>query len=119
MAETIEELKKELADEKRKVAVLEKQNALYTNDATIRGYYVQNKILNQQVNILDEFKFGEEIKKTTKDDKYYDRAKALWEGMPDMIAGLNKLKVELKITGNQDNDAKKVPLAERLAETRQ
>lgn len=115
----IDDLKKQLADEKRKVAVLERQNALYTDDATIRGYYVQNKILNKQVNILDEFKFSEEIKKTSKDDKYYDRAKALWEGMPDMIAGLNKLKIELKITGEKDKDEKKVPLAERLAETRQ
>lgn len=115
----IDELKKQLADEKRKVSVLERANALYISDATIRGYYVQNKILNQQVDILDEFKFGEEIKKTTKDDKYYDRAKALWEGMPDMIAGLNKLKAELKITGNEDKDKKNVPLAERLAETRQ
>ena len=44
---------------------------------------------------------------------------ALWEGMPDMIAGLNKLKIELKITGEKDKDEKKVPLAERLAETRQ
>tara|TARA_R110000868_G_C10606544_1_gene741003 strand:+ start:142 stop:498 length:357 start_codon:yes stop_codon:yes gene_type:complete len=118
MAE-IDDLKRELADEKKKVALLERQNALYTDDATIRGYYVQNKIANQQINILDEFKFSDEIKKTTKDDKYYDRAKALWEGMPDMIAGLNRLKIELKITGNQNNDMKKVPLAERLAETRQ
>ncbi len=118
MAE-IEQLKKELADEKRKVAVLERQNALYTEDATIRGYYIQNKIANQQINILDEFKFSDEIKKTAKDDKYYDRTKALWEGMPDMIAGLNKLKIELKITGNRENDMKKVPIAERLAETRQ
>ena len=38
--------------------------------------------------------------------------------MPDTIAGLNKLKVELKITGNEDKDKKNVPLVERLAETR-
>lgn len=118
MAETIEELKKQLLEEKRKVSILEKENLLYKKDATYRGYYVQNKIVNQQIDILEEFKLEEEIKKTAKDDKYYDRAKSLWEGMPDTISGLNQLKKELKITGNEEKDNKNVPLAERLAETR-
>lgn len=117
MAE-IDDLKKENNRLKSQVEKLEKENALYKKDATFRGYYVQNKIVNQQIDILEEFNLDEEIKKNPKDDKFYDRAMKLSEGMPDTIIGLNKLKVELKITGNEDKDKKNVPLAERLAETR-
>jgi hypothetical protein len=112
------DIERENKDLKKQVEVLEQKLALYQKDATIRGYYVQNKIANQQIDILEGFNLPEEIKKSPKDDKYFDRAKGLWEGMPDMIAGLNKLKAELKITGNEDKDKKNVPLAERLAETR-
>lgn len=115
--ETIEELKKLLEAEKRKSSLLEKELLRYKKDATYRGYYVQNKIANQQIDILEDFDLESEIKKSPKEDKYFDRAKGLWEGMPDMISGLNKLKVELKITGSDVKD-KNVPLAERLAETR-
>jgi FMN phosphatase YigB (HAD superfamily) len=118
MAEAIEELRRENTRLKETVSKLEKENALYKKDATYRGYYVQNKIANQQIDILEDFDIETEIKKNPKDDKYFDRAKGLWEGMPDMIAGLNKLKSELKITGNEDKDKKNVPLVERLAETR-
>ena len=104
MAETIDSLKKELE--------------LYKKDATFRGYYVQNKIVNQQIDILEAFNLMDEIKSNPKEDKYYDRAMKLSEGLPDAIIGLNKLKVELKITGNEDRDKKNVPLVERLAETR-
>lgn len=96
---------------------LKKELALYKKDATYRGYYVQNKIVNQQIDILEEFELGSEIKKNPKDDKYYDRAMKISEGLPDAIIGLNKLKIELKITGNENKD-RDVPLAERLAETR-
>lgn len=111
MSDTIESLKRENE-------ALKKELALYKKDATYRGFYVQNKIANQQIDILENFDIETEIKKNPKDDKYFDRAKGLWEGMPDMISGLNKLKTELKITGNEDKDKKNVPLAERLAETR-
>lgn len=118
MAKNVEDLERENKDLKNQVSVLEQKLSLYQRDATIRGYYVQNKIANQQIDILENFKLADEIKTNPKDDKYYDRAKSLWEGMPDMIAGLNKLKTELKITGNEDRDRKNVPLVERLAETR-
>lgn len=111
MAESIESLKKENES-------LKKELELYKKDATYRGYYVQNKIVNQQIDILEQFNLKDEIKSNPKEDKYYDRAMKISEGMPDTIIGLNKLKVELKITGNEDRDKKNVPLVERLAETR-
>ena len=118
MAETVEELKKLLEKEKQKVAFLEKENRLYKMDATIRGYYVQNKIVNQQIDLLDKFSLETEIKLNPKEDKFYDRAMSLSDNMPKTIASLNALKTELKITGNEDKDKRSVPLAERLAESR-
>lgn len=111
MAESIESLKMENE-------ALKKELELYKKDATYRGFYVQNKIVNQQIDILEKFNLEHEIKSNPKEDKYYDRAMKISEGMPDTIIGLNKLKVELKITGNEDRDKKNVPLVERLAETR-
>lgn len=111
MAETIESVKKELD-------AVKKELELYKKDAIYRGYYVQNKIVNQQIDILEDFNLKDEIKSNPKEDKYYDRAMKISEGMPDTIIGLNKLKTELKITGNEDKDKKNVPLIERLAQTR-
>lgn len=118
MAETIDELKKLLEAEKRKVAALEQKLSLYQKDATIRGYYVQNKVVNQQIDLLDNFNLDKEIKLNPKEDKFYDRAMSLSDNLPKTIAALNQLKIELKITGNEDRDKKNVPLAERFAETR-
>lgn len=106
----IDQLKKENENIKKEIL-------LYKKDATFRGYYVQNKIINQQIDILEDFDLKNEIKTNPKEDKYYDRAMKISEGLPDAIIGLNKLKVELKITGNENKD-RDVPLAERLAETR-
>lgn len=118
MTETIDELKKLLEQEKRKVAFLEKENALYKNDASIRGYYVQNKIVNQQIDLLDKFDLEKEIKLNPKEDKFYDRAIALSDNMSKTITALNALRSELKISGNEERDKRSVPLAERLAESR-
>lgn len=118
MAESVEELKKLLEQEKRKVSFLEKEIALYKTDATIRGYYVQNRIVNQQLDILEKFNLETEIKLNPKEDKFYDRAMSLSDNMTKTITSLNALKLELKITGNEDKDRKNVPLAERLAESR-
>lgn len=107
----------EIDDLRKENEKIKKELLLYKKDATYRGYYVQNKIVNQQVDILEEFELSDEIKKNPKDDKYYDRAMKISEGLPDAIIGLNKLKAELKITGNENKD-RDVPLAERLAETR-
>lgn len=90
MAETIEELKKKLA--------------LYETDATKKGFYALNRIVNLQVEQLNKFELDTEIGQNPKDDKKYDRVKALWEGLRSMISDLNALKIELKITGNEKED---------------
>lgn len=107
-------------DEKdKKIASLEQRLSLYEKDATFRGYYALNKIVNQQIERLQKFNLETEITQNAKDDKTYDRTKNIWEGLKGMISDLVALKTELKISGDQDKDInKKVPFIETVAEQR-
>lgn len=109
--ETVDELKKQ-------VNVLEQRLALYEKDAIVRGYYILNKIVNQQVDVLSKFSLSEEITKNPKDDKYYDRTKGLWEGLKGMILDLNGLKSELRLSGDENKDSRNVPFIETVATKR-
>ena len=103
----------------KKVAALEQRLSLYENDAVYRGYYALNKIVNQQVDILNSFNLQSEIGQNPKEDKKYDRVKSVWEGIKSMIVDLNALKLELRLTGDEDRDGKKVPFIERIATKRE
>lgn len=102
----------------KQVEALEKRLQLYENDSVYRGYYVLNQVVNQQIDILKTLDLASEIMQNPKEDKKYDRVKAIWEGLKEMISDLNALKIELKLTGDEDKDKKKVSFVETLAEKR-
>lgn len=104
MAETVEELKKKLE--------------LYEKDAEKRAYYALVRIVNMQVDYLNNFDIKNKIAGKASEDATFARTQGIWENLPKMISSLNELKIALKIKGNDDPDRKNVPLAERLAETR-
>lgn len=114
----MDSIEKQLEQEKKKVSELEHRLSLYENDSVFKGYYALNKIVNQQIKRLNAFDLDTEISQNPKDDKVYDRTKAIWEGLKGMISDLNALKSELKISGNEDKDSKKVPFIETVATTR-
>ena len=98
MAETVDSLKKQ-------VSVLEQKIALYENEELEKeGYYALKGLVKQQIDIIKEFKLSEEIIKNPKDDKYYDRVKAVGEGLKSMITDLKLLRSELKITFKEEKD---------------
>jgi hypothetical protein len=66
-------------------------------DVATRAYKAVVKILEQQVDFLEGFTLNEKIKSATKDDPVYERGIKIYEGMPDNILKLNKLKLELNI----------------------
>ena len=105
-------------DLEKKIAVLEQKLALYEKDATYRGYYALNKIVNEQVDILNEFTIRTEIGNNPKEDKKYDRVQEIWTKIPAMITNLNALKIELRITGDESKDSRKVPFIEGIATKR-
>lgn len=102
MAE-IDELKKENANLKRQVDVAMQKLAIYEDENLEReGYFALKFWVRQQVDIVKDFRLKEEITKNPKDDKFYDRVKALGEGLKESITDLKILRTELRITQKED-----------------
>lgn len=89
---------------KKQVDVLEKKLALYEKDATYRGFYALNRIVNQQVDYLNGFNLKEQISKSPKDDKEFDRANSIWKELKGLINNLNDLKSELRINDEEEKE---------------
>ena len=70
---------------------------LGVGDIATRAYTSVVKILEQQVAFLEDFKIKEKIVTSTKDDPVYERGIKIYEGLPDNILKLNKLKAELGV----------------------
>lgn len=82
----------------QKVSEMEK----IIKDPSKRGYYALNKILYQQIEYLENFNIKDSIGADPKQDKVYDRAKGIWEGMKTMILDCRTLKSELKIPNDEE-----------------
>lgn len=69
-----------------------------TGDIATRSYIAMVKILEQQIDFLNSYNIKSNISSDEKKDTIaYKNAKDLWEGMPDTVLKLNKLKNELGI----------------------
>ena len=91
LEKTIKELQRQLV-EKDKII----------KDPAKRGYYALNKILYQQIEFLEDFNLKDQIGADPKQDKIYDRAKGIWEGLKTMILDCRTLKGELKIPNDEE-----------------
>lgn len=110
------ELEKAIENLKKQVSVLEQKLALYEKDPVKRGYFSLVNIVNQQINILNQFNLKDEIGSNPKEDKQYDRVKAIWEGLKEMIIDLRNLRIELKISEEDKED--ETPFIESIAQQR-
>lgn len=104
-----------MPDEKeliKKIQQLEKllsEKEKIIKDPAKRGYYALNKILYQQIEFLEDFNLKDQIGADPKQDKIYDRAKGIWEGLKTMILDCRTLKGELKIPfEEEDREIKKI-----------
>ncbi len=93
----IKKLKEQL-DEK------EKELLLYKRPSDKRGFYTLQRIINQQLDYLDNFNLKTEIGADPKQDKVFDRVKAMWTGLSELIISCNNLKAAAKTTGNEETD---------------
>ncbi len=93
----IDELKRELANEKKKVSVLEQKLATYENDTSKSGYFAVKRIVNLQIAYLQNFSIKDKIGGKPSEDGTYVRSKDMWESLPKMITDLDALKRTLKI----------------------
>lgn len=83
MPETIDELKKKLA--------------YYERDPEKRAYFALVRIVNMQVDCLNEFNVKSNIGGKKSEDATFERTQGIWEKLPSMIASLTDLKSILKI----------------------
>ncbi len=100
-----------------KIKELQEELNLYKKDPQKRGYFALIRILNQQVDYLANFQIASKIGGKASDDATFARTQGIWENLPKMISSLNELKIELKITKDDEADYG-TPFIESVAQTR-
>lgn len=95
-------------DLEKQIKVLEQRLSFFEKDATYRGFYALNRIVNQQVDYLNKFNLEKEIGQNPKEDKVFDRAKSLWEGLKGLINDLASLKTELRLSDDDEEYDRKI-----------
>lgn len=88
MPESIEELKNKLE--------------MYEKDPEKRAYFALVRIVNQQVDYLNEFNIKTNISGKASEDATFARTQGIWEKLPSMITSLNDLKSVLKIKKSEE-----------------
>jgi len=89
----------------KKIKVLEQQlteKEKIIKDPSKRGYYALCHMLNQQIEYLESFKLIDHIGASPKDDKTFERAKGIWEGIKTLIMDCRLLKQELSVTNEEE-----------------
>ena len=101
MAETIEELKKELTYYKKKFSLAEQ-------DVAVSGYMAYVNIVRQQVDYIKDFDLKGNIEGKKSENAMYERSEAIWKNLPDMISSMNRLKIELNIPFDENEGKPKL-----------
>ena len=86
-----------------KIQDLLKELDYYKSDPEKRGYFALRRIVNQQIDYLNDFNIKTNVGGKASEDATFVRTQAMWEKLPVMITSLKELKVQLKITF-QDED---------------
>lgn len=102
--------------EAERIKDLEDKLALYEKDPQKRGYFALVRILNQQVDYLNQFDIKRNIGGKASEDATFARTQGIWENLPKMVAALNELKSSLKIT--KEDEADNTPFIETVAQSR-
>lgn len=103
--ESVEELKKKLAEYEYRMGIGE-------DDPARKAYLVLVKILRQQSEYLDGFDIKTKIGNLAKEDAVYPRAMEMVENLPKMITAVNNLRLELKMDGEEKKN-KVIPISSK------
>lgn len=87
---------------------LKKELAFYKNDPEKRGYFAIIRIVNQQVDYLNDFNIKNHVGGKASEDATFSRTKDMWENLPKMISALNDLKVTLRISKKDEDEEKSI-----------
>lgn len=114
--ESIEEIKKLLEQEKKKVSVLEQKVAAFEGPGKAMLYYALNRNMNDLAQLLNA-KSLRSVNMDDKDDRTMERMKIIWGAVKSLSEILPALGLSAGITGNEAEDTK-TPFIETIAETR-
>lgn len=100
---TLEQLQKENE-------LLKKENRWLRVDSTKRSFYCQNRIINMQIDLLNDFDLSENIKGKKSENATFERMQSLWKELPKLVSELNNMRSELKIDGDDNIEDEEVLL---------
>lgn len=98
----------ELETLKNKVSYYEKKLSIGEFDLAHKAYLSYVKIVQQQVDYINEFNIKSNISGKKAETAEYERAESMWSSLPKMISELNRLKAELKIEYDENEGKQKV-----------
>lgn len=78
---------------------LRKEIRLLKLDASKRAFYALNRIVNQQVDLLNDFDIKSNVEGKKSENAAFERTQSIWKEMPKLVSELNNLRAELKIDG--------------------
>lgn len=102
-------------DYKKRCEEYEKRMGIGEDDPAKDGYLVLVKILKQQNEYLKNVSIKTMIIAEDKKAEY-ERAKALWEKLPNIIQAVGDLKIQLKMDGEEKKNIYKPISARTMAE---
>lgn len=101
--ESIDELKKLLEQEKKKVAVLEKKIASYEGNGPAKLYYSLNRKQWEMADLMNRDVLTD-IEIDDPKSKTFDRLKVIWKDSAELATAVNALGIALGITGDEGKD---------------
>ena len=104
----IKELEAVIKSHKEDIGALKNRVGQYEKDPEKRAYFSLVRIVNMQVDYLNEFDIKANIGGKASEDAKFARTQGIWENLPKMISSLNELKIVLKITkADEESENKK------------
>lgn len=96
---------------------LKKKLSFYEKDPQKRGYFALVRIVNQQIDYLNEFNIKDKVGGKPSEDGTFVRTKDMWENLPKMISSLLDLKTVLRINSEEEKvELKKMISPESVAQ---
>lgn len=101
--ESIEELKKKIE--------------IYEQNGAAKLYYALNRKANEMADLLNKTNLSNLTLDDPK-DKTFERLKVIWNDSSSIALAIKDLGVSAGVTGNEDDDVKKKPFVDTIAEQR-
>lgn len=103
MPESIEELKRLLEEENKKVIILEKRLSSFELQGKAKLYYSLNRNMSDLADMLDSIKM-KDINLDDPKDKTMERLKMIWASVNPLVQTLSLLGESSGITGDEKKD---------------